>query len=161
MSSLLNRLRKLLRFFAASALWSHALLFMTIPAPRIADWAARLHLTSQETWVVLLLAIFSVLSSYGIKRFAVDLIYIYFFPFIFLFLIARLSYRLFRFFFLQQKSSESAIVKPPPNAAALEIQTVQGATAQSESKEVPRASRTLKSFLREASRPFRQFTLLW
>lgn len=149
-----------MRFAAAVALWSHALLLLTIPIPRLELWAARWHLTASEGWIVLLLALFSILSSYGFKRMAVDLTYIYFFPFILLFYLAGVTYLVLSFIFTRLRGGNSANPQAP-TSSVIEVPNPKTPPALPSSAQPHWSWRFLRASVLELSRPFRQFTLLW
>jgi hypothetical protein len=80
--------------FAAVAFWANALFIISaprFPSKRLATLAG---VSIPEVLLTCTLLSLSALSTYGFKNFAVDIIYVYFFPFIFLFKLGRVSWRL-------------------------------------------------------------------
>lgn len=153
MTALLKWIRRLARFSLATALWLNALFLLRFTPPRLSPLAVRLHLNLGETTVLVLIVSFSVLISYGVKNLLVDALYIYFFPFILLFLVIRLAYRFGRIFFRTNKPLKAVEVAQTALAPSqLQTPTVVGA---------PRKRQILDRIRREILRPFLQFTLLW
>jgi len=156
----LQGFRVVLRFVAGVAFWLHALLLIYIPTPPISLLAAKFHLKAAEFLIIFLLGLFTGLWSYGVKRFTVDLVYIYFFPFVFLYYLVRtlftggvFVYRLFR------PRTETTGAADAATAAKKGIQASDEAR-----KELPGAARKgilWKNVLISLTRPIRQFSLLW
>jgi len=82
MRAFLNLVRRTIRFALASLVWLHAVCVIHTPSPKISALAARLNLNSSETVVFVLLLAFSLLATYGYGRLALDILYIYGFPFV-------------------------------------------------------------------------------
>ena len=153
LTALLQWIRRLARFTLATALWLNALFLLRFAPPRLSPLASRLHLNLGETTILVLIVSFSVLMSYGVKNLVVDALYIYFFPFVFVFLLIRLGYRICRIFIWKKPTLRTA-------------QIVQKSSAEPQQQTVlvasPRAKqRVWERVLREIFRPFFQFTLLW
>jgi hypothetical protein len=89
-------IRRLARFFLASLLWLHALLLFEVARPNLTPLAVRLHVNTGELVVISLIGAFSVLVAYGIGNLIVDLLYVYFFPFVLLYHCGRVAYKLIR-----------------------------------------------------------------
>jgi hypothetical protein len=90
---MLKRIRSLTRFAVAAILWAHGIFLFDVPRATLAPLFDRLHTSEGEATVLALIAGFSVLASYGWGKVTVDLIYIYFFPFISLYHFARVLVR--------------------------------------------------------------------
>src|SRR5271157_4053304 len=90
---MLKRIRSLTRFAVAVILWAHAIFLFDVPRAALGPFFDRLHTSEGEAAVVALIAGFSILATYGWGKVTVDLIYIYFFPFICLYRLARLLVR--------------------------------------------------------------------
>lgn len=157
MRSTLQWLRRVLRFALAIFLWLNALLLLRLAPPSLAPLAARLRLTPSEATLLVLLAVISLLASYGLDKVIVDALYIYFFPVVVLYLTAKAIYRAGRWFvattsphagqgneLLVQKASEQ-VVATPANAGS----------------EQPWFKFSWHDLARHLSRPFRHFTVLW
>lgn len=158
MSNLLASVRRVVRFFAASVIWLHALALLSLPRPSIREWAANVHLNVYEASIIFLLALLSVLWSYGLTKFALDLTYIYFFPLILLYYLARLGYHFFRFItrlFWPNEPTAREQDNPLEVSPSIPIP----APPLAEKKEGKLF--TWESLWLNASRPFRQFTILW
>src|SRR5438067_1330711 len=108
----MKRVRRIIRTIGAIAIRLNALFLLRIAPPSLRPLAARLHLQLGEAAVLLLLASLSILYSYGWKKLIVDLLYIYFFPFIAIFQLVRLVLTpLFRGE-VTPKPSEVIVVRP-------------------------------------------------
>src|SRR5437016_1122836 len=89
MRSFLNRVRKVTRFALAAALWLHALFVVRLPSSHLSGVVGRLHLTTSEAVVFALLITLSLLATYGYGRLVVDVLYVYFFPFVLVYIAAK------------------------------------------------------------------------
>jgi hypothetical protein len=157
-SKLLASVRRIVRFLAATVIWLHALAVLSLPRPSIREWAASVHLNVYEASIIFLLALLSILWSYGIRRFALDLAYIYFFPFILLYYLARIGFLIIRFvtgLFWPNEPTAEEQVKP------LDVTSPTPAQPLSIGKNKEGKRLTWKSVWLNVSRPLRQFTLLW
>lgn len=157
---LLRKIRKLIRFVAALTIWAHGLAVLPAYQPPFRNWAAAVKLTESEAVLIFILALLSVLWSYGLANFALDLGYIYIFPFVLLYYIIRMLLRVIRFLydtFSQEKVTGLAIPAVPPGTEAHSA-TPRALAAPSETG---KAQPPWKKLLLEVSRPVRQFTLLW
>src|SRR5882762_9601171 len=92
MNLLLHWVRKVTRFVLAILLWLNALLLLKITPPTLAPLAIRLHLGLGEVTILILIATSSVLLSYGWKNIVVDVLYLYFFPFVLLYYFIRVAF---------------------------------------------------------------------
>ena len=163
--ALLRWVRRFTRFCLALLLWLNALLLLRITLPSFSPLATRLHLSVGETTILFLLAAFSVLSSYGWKNITVDLLYLYFFPFIFLYLLIRAGFWAMDLAFKVFSRPETALVRSP---TPLTIDGQISETPQPQTPQLPGATGAQKTqqyswrkLLRHWFRPFLQFTLLW
>jgi len=93
MESFAGEIRKLVRFLLAGIIWAHALFLFQVPDKGLDRYLSKLHTSVGEFFVIALMLGLSVLASYGWGKVTVDVIYIYFFPFIILFHVARLGIR--------------------------------------------------------------------
>jgi hypothetical protein len=153
MKSVLEWIRRFARFVLAMALWLNALFLLRLAPPRLSPLASRLHLNLGETTILVLIVSFSVLMSYGIKNLVVDALYIYFFPFVLMFLLAQSGYRFFRVFIWKKTARRTD-------------QIVQQNAVEPQQQAVPVVSPPAKQSIwerirRDILRPFFQFTLLW
>ena len=93
MTEYLQLIRRTARFLLATVLWLHAFFLLGLDLPSARPVATALRLQVGETNVLILLACASVLASYGFKNIFVDCLYIYTFPFIFTYYVARASFQ--------------------------------------------------------------------
>ncbi len=75
-------IRRWARFIAGAAFWLHAVLILTIPTLSLETLAGRVGLNVPEMLLGLFFLSMALLNGYGFWKFLLDLIYIYFFPFI-------------------------------------------------------------------------------
>lgn len=160
MSTFLRNIRVVVRFVAAVLFWLHALFLFYIPAPPIRRWAASLNLNLSEAIVILLLAVLTALSSYGIRKFSVDIAYIYFFPFVALYHAGQLLVSILASARQTSRTQEkaTAAVAAPGHVA------VQGELGSEIPKRLAvgkRSSLSWSALIANASKPLRQFALLW
>src|SRR5271157_3230921 len=71
---MLKRIRSLTRFAVALILWAHATFLFDVPRAGLVPLFSRLHTSEGEAAVLVLIAGFSVLASYGWGKVTVDLI---------------------------------------------------------------------------------------
>jgi len=151
----LQKLRWAVRFTAASLFWVHALAFIQVhlPRPPLYRWGAAVNLTHAETNVVLALLLLSVLASYGVSKFVIDLLYIYCFPLIVPCYVTLIAIRVVKLFRRLQKPSPTP-PRVPASAAVIDVPALVKI-------EKPKSEPRWRRFLLDATRPLRQFTLLW
>jgi hypothetical protein len=164
MAQFLRWIRRACRFLFALFLWLHAL-FILNAAPSLVPYASRLKSNAAELGVLLLLATLTILESYGIGNVIVDAIYIYFFPFVFLFHCVLLLFRGIKRGYeavwgqdeplnvsLKQfvVAPQPALVQAPPTTQAA-VTEIPESNAQTEKQ----------SLFSIVLRPFRRFLLLW
>lgn len=154
---LLSKLRKCIRFFLAGLLWLHALFVFRLPSPNLPRVAGSLHMTTSEALVFGLLVAFSVLAAYGYGRVIGDLFYIYFFPFVLIYLGCKWLYRglvsVNRFCAAGIPRDQLIVL---PTVKVVNAPPTDNAKAETAKKGIGFAE--IRSAL---TRPFRQFTLLW
>src|SRR5437868_1249156 len=153
MTEYLQLIRRTARFLLATVLWLHAFFLLGLDLPSARPVATALRLQVGETNVLILLACASVLASYGFKNIFVDCLYIYTFPFIFTYYVARASFQTLAVVyraFLKDEEEE------PITSKSLRV----GSTEKAEQPNSPRGT-TVKGVLLAIIRPIRQFTLLW
>lgn len=104
----------------------------------------------------------------GIGNVIVDTLYIYFFPFVFLFLLIRLGFRLlgagYRVVWGRDKEGGSAadlVQKLQPLTVPGTVQPANAPNAASTTPQIEGARFRWRSLAERISLPFRQFTLLW
>jgi hypothetical protein len=123
--------------------------------------AYRLHLTGGEVVIFILLASFTLLATYGYGRLFLDILYIYFFPFILVFIVCR--WLLLALVAINKFCSAGL----SPGATVLTIPTVKlvspADSAQSGVESAPKAAWkfTWRGAFLALSRPLRRFTFLW
>jgi hypothetical protein len=165
---MLKRIRSLTRFTVAVILWAHATFLFSIPRNNLTPVFDRLHTSVGEATVLALIGGFSVLASYGWGNVAVDLVYIYFFPFVCLYYLARLLVRAasaLNGFVTPAEPIDPS--EPQPYYAQIPTPVLIARRPLSEQSitEVDSVGQIDESFwdkvARHALRPFRQLTLLW
>jgi hypothetical protein len=159
MGAALRWVRKSTRFCVALLLWLNGLLLLRVSIPSVSPLAIRLHLNTGETTILLLLAGFSILFSYGWKNITVDLLYLYFFPFVFLYLVIRSGFWLLSCAFKAFRPTEIAEISTP----VLEIsgQTKKAPEPEGAASSIRKNRFSWWLFLKHWLRPFLQFTILW
>jgi hypothetical protein len=86
-------IRKFVRFCAGFFFWLNALLIISIPKPSLDGLGLRIGLNPYETALIVFFAAMTLLSSYGLGKFLLDTLYVYFFPFILLYLIVKILFK--------------------------------------------------------------------
>ena len=153
------------RVAVAVILWAHAIFLFDVPRASLAPLFYRLHTSAGEVTVLALIAGFSVLTSYGWGNVAVDLIYVYFFPFICLYYLARRAVISLGSPAVNTGPTESS--EPPPYYVqipwpALIAPSPRVAKPVAEPASAEQINESLRNRVaRHALRPFRHFTLLW
>jgi hypothetical protein len=163
MAQFLRWIRRACRFLLASFLWLHALFVLNV-APSLVPYALHVKSNAAELAVLLLLAALTILASYGIGNVVVDAIYIYFFPFIFLFYCALLLFkgikRGYEVVWGQDEplnvSLKQFVIVPPPTL--VHAPPTQPAVTVTTEGNAPAEKRSLFGII---LRPFRKFLLLW
>jgi len=106
----INVASNLIRFCLAVFLWSHAFFLLNIQS-RIAEYIrGRVHVTTAEAILFVLLLTFSFVAGSGFGQTFVNLVYIYFFPFVLLFYAVYWPIRALRI--LKLKAARSAGTPP-------------------------------------------------
>jgi hypothetical protein len=148
---------KLLRFLLAAFLWLHAVFLLRAPSGALEFVRSRIHFSAEEITLFLLLLLFSFVSGPDLGKTILNLLYVYFFPFILLFYAVYWPIRLAILFWKRHK--------PPLNegreitVAATEQPTL---TILGEMPGQKKSKETITSAILEvATRPFRKFVLLW
>jgi hypothetical protein len=157
MRPFLGQIRRIIRFALACLIWLHAIFLAHLPSPNLPGLAGRLHLTTSEIVVFVLLIGFSLLATYGYGRLAVDVLYIYSFPIVLLYILVKRSLKALA------AINKFCMAGTSVASSAFALPTVKVLNPTPSSPEV---SQEAESFswrdLRLAiARPFRQFTLLW
>lgn len=139
---------------------------LDIPHVNFAPFSNRLHTSQGEIAVLILIGGFSILASYGWSNVAVDLIYIYFFPFVCLYYLCRwlVRFALWLNEYVSPKSETEATEPPYYTQIPLPILVAPAArpSLQPVIPEPPEQPQTLwQKFLVDVIRPFKRFTLLW
>lgn len=160
MNQLLHWIRKLTRFVLAILLWLNALLLLKVTPPSLSPLALRLHLGLGEVTILLLIAMSSVLLSYGWKNIAVDMLYLYFFPFVLLYHFIRLTLRASGYF-VKIFSPASPRLSSSGSALTVRVQSSVPTVSNAQTQATGKHFFSLRSVLRHSLRPFFQFTLLW
>lgn len=160
MDGFLQGFRRVARSIAALVFWAHALFALHVPVPLITRWAAKVNLTLPEASIIFGLALLTTLYSRGLWKFALDVGYIYVFPFVCIYLLARLLFALVRFFFrLSEKESRGVQRSAPNRVVELKVIAPPGQPEQPRLKAMTEG--WWKKAISTSSLPFRQFALLW
>jgi hypothetical protein len=151
--------RRVIRFCLALFLWSHALFLLNVQSKILEYLRDRVQVTSAEAILLVLLLTFSFLAGGGFWKTFVNLLYVYFFPFVLLFYLFYWPIRLLRLGFPKVatvRSSDIAagtlVVQASPASVVLTA-PISEHKGETESK--------LRTVLKLLSRPFRKFTYLW
>ncbi len=161
MRTALGTIRRATRFAVAAALWLHAIFMVRVAPPRFTGLATWLHLTGAEVFIFILLAAFTLLATYGYGRLFWDILYIYFFPFVLLFILGRWV------FFALVAINKFCSAGLPAGETVLAIPgiSVAGATGPGPpgAEAAPKAKWkfTWNGLFVVLSRPLRRFTFLW
>src|SRR5437660_10480740 len=117
MTRLLGGFRVVARFVAAALFWAHASFIIYGHFP-MATVAAKMHLMPGETTIIFVLILLTVLTSYGMWNFALDLAYVYAFPFIIVYYAWRITVpaTVFAYHVFHPGFQPSTAVVPPPRA---------------------------------------------
>lgn len=149
--------RNITRFCLAMFLWSHAF-FLLNTQSRIIEYAnTRIHVTTAEATLFVLLLTFSFLAGPGIGQTLINLIYIYFFPFVLLFYVFYWPIHGLRL--LKVKTRRSADVAPGTLVLQASPTSLILTAPISERKNT--AESKAGAALELLTRPFRKFTYLW
>jgi len=169
MKQFMRWVRKTCRFLFASFLWLHALFILDV-APSLAPYAQRLRTNVAELTVLLLLVVLNLLDGYGIGNVIVDALYIYFFPFIFLFYCVLLLFKAilkgYALLWGQDEPLNVSFEKIRAKLPTAQIPREQPVVVQAPQSVVPQTppesqARNKRSVLGIALRPFMHFALLW
>ncbi len=168
---MLLTIRRVARFVLASVLWLHGLLLFEVAKPNLAPLAARLSLNINEVTIFCLIATLSILATYGVSNILVDMLYIYFFPFVLLYWTARLAYKLVRALNRVFAALSIDDVEPfdlhsipgwPSPVTVPASTTGQQAGQQQAQPEPTKSAKSPSSYLRQLlTAPFVRFSLLW
>jgi hypothetical protein len=156
MRAFFGQIRRWTRFALASMLWLHTLFVVRLPSPNLSRLAFKLQMSTTETLIFVLLFLFSLLATYGFGRLIVDVLYLYFFPFVLLWITAKWIYcglvAIHRFCTADASVQLSELI---PNVKVIQAnQKVQTAPEERVRFDWAEVGRVL-------IRPFRRFTLLW
>src|ERR1700676_3655199 len=88
--------RRATTFLLALFLWFHALFFLNIQSTFVSRFTRVLRLAPSEAVLFSLLVVFSFLAASGFWRTLLSLAYIYFFPFVLIWYVFRLSFLVLR-----------------------------------------------------------------
>ncbi len=156
MYAFVNLARRVIRFALAGALWLHASFVLHFPLPDLSGPATRLHLTTSEAAVFTLLFTFSLLATYGYGRLALDLLYIYFFPFVLLYIAVK-----WLVLALIAINRFCAAGTPADGKLVLPKVIIETAPTTVEQTKPDKAHAIWQDVWLALTRPLRRFTLLW
>jgi hypothetical protein len=142
-----------LRFAVALLFWLNALFLFRITPPGVAPLGQFLHLEVPEITVLFFLIMAAVLSTYGIGSVILDLLYIYFFPFVLVYYLVRVIIYLFSGMY-RVVWGEPPLERWPPQISlpGIVVQQTQS----------PNPAETKKpAITAHLTRVFRRFTFLW
>jgi len=86
-------LHKWIRFSAGLAFWLHAFLLFALPVPPLEDVANRVGMNASEMLLGLFFISMAVLNLYGFWKFVLDILYVYTFPFIFIYKFCAMAFK--------------------------------------------------------------------
>jgi hypothetical protein len=144
------------RFVLGAAFWLHALFFLKSPPPYLALLATRLSLTANEVAILILIVLLSALTSGGYLQLLKDVLYVYAFPLILLYLAGKYVW-----------SATTLIARHlGPSQTPMQIDQAENARAELKlwiERELSSRSRRIEwsSFWEVISRPFTHFLFLW
>jgi hypothetical protein len=149
--------RNMTRFCLAVFLWSHAFFLLNTQSKIVEYVEGRTHVTTAEAILFVLLLTFSFVAGSGFGETFVNLVYIYFFPFVLLFYAFYWPIRALRT--LKLKTARSANIPPGTLVVQASPTSVVLTAPMSEGKGgVEDKAGGALEFL---TRPFRKFTYLW
>lgn len=160
MTKFIETPRRLIRLGAALLFWSNAFLIVRFPTPPFAHWTTRIHLTLSEAAIISALVVLTVLRSYGVRKFSIDVAYVYFFPFV-------LIYYLWKLLFAAGKAVRYVWRRHKPELAPanlpelVEMKLTQGKPSSGGARKPRETGPSWAGFSRGASRLFLRFTILW
>jgi hypothetical protein len=163
----ISKFRKLVRLLLAIVIWAHAVFLFQVPDAALRHWLPRMNTSFGEFILLALIIGLSILASYGWGKVTVDLIYIYFFPFIMLFHVGRLAVRLILKLgkFMNGAEADESAEVPYYAQLSLPILTPVAKATVPDVSQVATEAGERKPFARKLTnlfwRPFRRYTLLW
>lgn len=160
MDGSLQSFRRVARFIAALVFWAHALFALHVPVTLITRWAAKVNLTLPEASIIFSLGLLTILYSRGLWKFALDVGYICVFPFVCIYLLARLLFALVRFFFRLSDKEWGAVERSAPNKV-VEVKVIAPSGQLEQPKLKPMTQGWWKKAISISFLPFRQYALLW
>lgn len=151
-------IRKTMRFCLAVFLWSHALFLLNAQSRILGHLGNLQQVTTAEAILLILLLIFSFVAGSGYGETIVNVLYIYFFPFVLLFYFFYWPIRLLRI--LNLKLARSGDIRPDSLVIQLASPNTVVLTAPISESKSEVANKSLAA-LELVTRPFRKFTFLW
>lgn len=151
--------RKITRFCLAVFLWSHAFFLLNVQSTILEYVKDRTQVTTAEAILLILLLTFSFLAGSGFWLTFVNVLYIYFFPFVLLFYAFYWPIRALLIIFRRLKTTRSADIP----AGTLVVQSSPASvvlTAPISERKSGVESKMAVAF-ELLTRPFRKFTYLW
>jgi len=149
--------RNIIRFCLAVFLWSHAFFLLNIQSRIVEYVKGRIHVTTAEAILFVLLLTFSFVAGSGFGQTFVNLVYIYFFPFVLLFYAVYWPIRALRI--LRLKTVRSADI--PPGTLVVQASPTSVVLTAPISEQKGGVERKVGAALEFLTRPFRKFTYLW
>lgn len=134
----------------------HTLFVFGVPSPNLSGLGGRLHLSASEIVVFALLFSFSALATYGLGRVLVDVLYIYFFPFVLLWIVAKWSFKGLRT--INRFCMAGTTVQIPVGVPTVKVVDGNASSAATPEK---KEKVTWKDVRTALVQPFRRFTILW
>jgi|HubBroStandDraft_6_1064221.scaffolds.fasta_scaffold02933_8 hypothetical protein len=151
-----SRIRSLLRFAVASLFWLNALFLFRVSSPQLEPVARFLRLGVPEIIVLFFLAMAAALTTYGLGSVILDLLYIYFFPFVLIYYLVRAAIYSFSLMY-RVLWGEPPLEKWPPRISVPTLRVEQPQPPASQG--IPQLEK--RSVMTRVTRVFRHFTFLW
>lgn len=149
--------RNITRFCLAVFLWSHAFFLLNIQSRIVEYVKGRIHVTTAEAILFVLLLTFSFVAGSGFGQTFINLVYIYFFPFVLLFYAVYWPIRALRI--LKLKTVRSADI--PPGTLVVQASPASVVLTAPISERKGGVESKVGAALELLTRPFRKFTYLW
>jgi len=149
--------RNITRFCLAVFLWSHAFFLLNIQSRVVEYVKGRIHVTTAEAILFVLLLTFSFVAGSGFGQTFINLVYIYFFPFVLLFYAVYWPIRALRI--LKLKTVRSADI--PAGTLVVQASPASVVLTAPISERKGGVESKVGAALELLTRPFRKFTYLW
>ena len=151
--------RKITRFCLAVFLWSHTLFLLNVQSRILEYLKHRIHVTSAEAIVFVLLLTFTFVAGAGFGETLVNVVYIYFFPVVLLFYAFYWPIRALRFGFRKVSATRTADI--PAGTLLVQATPTPIVLTAPISERKSGAKENVEASVEFLTRPLRKFTFLW